>query len=68
MKIKKSEIKVIYIAVRVLEGVLPYEDEVEEILDLCRTLLEPDEVVELEEKAYRIINESNILKPLSESF
>ncbi|MFH1539916.1 MAG: hypothetical protein ABIH66_13265 [bacterium] len=68
MKISKSELKVIYIAIRILEGVLPYEDEVDEIMDLCRTLLEPEEVMELDQKVHKIISESSILKPLSESF
>ncbi|MEW6203052.1 MAG: hypothetical protein AB1546_13830 [bacterium] len=68
MKLTKSEIRVIYIALRILEQHLPYEEEIEEVFDKCRTLMSSDEILELEDEAYAIISNSDELKSLKESF
>lgn len=68
MKLMKREIQVIYIAMRILEGILPYEDEVGEILDKCRTILDSDNTNRLDDEILRIIRETELLKPLEDTF
>ena len=68
MKLTKSEIRVIYIAMRILEQQLPYEEEIEGIIDKCRTLMSSDEILELEDEAYGIISNSEELKSLKDLF
>jgi hypothetical protein len=48
MALSKADIRIIYIALKVLETALPYEDEVEEILEKCREALPPEMVDDLD--------------------
>ncbi len=50
MALTKSDIKVIYIAIRLFETTLPYSEEIEEILDTCKSKLTSDEILELDEE------------------
>jgi len=50
MALTKSDIKVIYIAIRLFETTLPYAEEIEEILDTCKSKLTSDEILELDEE------------------
>ena len=50
MALTKSDIRVIYMATRLLETALPYPDEIEEILDICKAKLTSDEILELDEE------------------
>lgn len=50
MALTKSDIKVIYLAIRLLETALPYPDEIEEILDTCKGKLSSDEILELDDE------------------
>ncbi|MEW5945688.1 MAG: hypothetical protein AB1742_05770 [bacterium] len=66
MKLTRSEIKVIYLALRLLEKVLPYEDDVEAILDKYRETLRSDEIKKLEDEVYELASGTEELKPLAE--
>ena len=48
MALTKSDMKVIYLSSRLLETSLPYPDEIEEILDICKAKLTLDEILELD--------------------
>jgi len=60
MALTKSDIKVMYIAIRLLETSLPYPDEIEEILDTCKAKLTSDEILELDEEVDELIASDNL--------
>ncbi|MFA6448505.1 MAG: hypothetical protein WCX65_03470 [bacterium] len=60
MALTKSDIKVIYIAIRLLETALPYPDEVDETLDTCKAKLTSEEILELDEEIDELITSEGI--------
>ena len=65
MRLSKSDINVIYLAMRILDGALPYDEEIESISDKCKSVLTADEVLELDDEADRIMHETDALHELA---
>jgi hypothetical protein len=65
MALTKSNIRVIYIAMRILENALPYQDDVEEVIDMCKGMFNSSEIMEMDDEIDEIISTSEELKDLA---
>ena len=50
MGFTKDDLRVICIGMRILEDALPYDDEVDEIIDKCKSVFDLDELKEIDEE------------------
>lgn len=67
MGFSKTDIKIAFIAVKLLENVLPYPDEVEEFLDKCNSVFSIDELHEIDNKVEKLMTDSEDLKEFAKS-
>jgi len=65
MGLTKADIKIIYIAMRILETGLPYADEIEDIIDKCKAMLSTKEIMALDEEIDDLLENSEELKSLA---
>jgi hypothetical protein len=65
MGLNKADIRIIYVAMRIIETGLPYPDEIEEIIDKCKGLLSSNEIMELDEEVDNLFFNSEELKSLA---
>lgn len=66
MAISRADIRIIYLCFRILDGALPYEEEMEEIMDKCKEILTSDEILEIDEEADSLLSGSESLRALAE--
>ncbi len=62
MGFNRSDLRVIYIALKIFGAELPYEDEIEEILAKCKDIFTLDEQLELDEEMDSILQDSKELQ------
>ncbi|HOC92839.1 MAG TPA: hypothetical protein PLK80_08235 [bacterium] len=66
MAISRADIRIIYLCFRILDSALPYEEEMEEIMDKCKEILTSDEILEIDEEADSLLSGSESLRALAE--
>ena len=66
MAISKSDIRLIYLCLRVLNRALPYEEEMEELTDKCKDILTSEEILELDNEADELLSGSDDMKFFAE--
>ena len=67
MGFSKTDIRIAFLAVKLLENALPYPDEVEEFLDKCNSVFEINELHEIDNEVETMITESEELKEFCRS-
>jgi len=50
MGFTKNDLKIVCISMRILEDALPWDDEVDEIIDKCKSVFDLDELKEIDEE------------------
>lgn len=58
MAFSRSDLRIIYIALKLFGSEIPYEDEVDEIITRCKDIFTLDEQHELDEEIDSILQES----------
>lgn len=67
MGFSKTDIKIAFIAVKLLENALPYPDEVDEFLDKCNGVFDVEQLHEIETEVEEMMTESEELKEFARS-
>lgn len=67
MGFSKTDVRIAFIAVKLLENALPYPDEVDEFLDKCNGVFDVDELHEIETEVEELMTDSDELKEFARS-